>query len=211
MVSVHWSNLRDPEVNARFNGMHAIAAKALETTTKAIPNIPEFLPIVDVLSAAMSNVVTSGATIPEALNGAASQAPAHHPARRRLRRKSFHSAASRRCDPAPLDDASTSRRLSGPRIEESGSRSTGDVGLREEPAHAMNHRKLALILLAPAMLLVAFTTIYPMVSSFWTSFHILNLARSLDLGRFVGLENYTEAFRTTPSSGRSCGSPRPSS
>ena len=57
---MHWSNLRDPEVNARFNGMHAIAAKALETTTKAIPNIPEFLPIVDVLSAAMSNVVTGG-------------------------------------------------------------------------------------------------------------------------------------------------------
>jgi len=74
VVAVHWSNLRDPEVNARFNGMHAIAAKALETTTKAIPNTPEFLPIVDALSAAMSNVVTGGATIPEALDGAASQA-----------------------------------------------------------------------------------------------------------------------------------------
>jgi maltose-binding protein MalE len=61
-------------VNARFNGMHAIAAKALETTTKAIPNVPEFLPVVDILSAAMSNVVTTGLPIPEALNGAASQA-----------------------------------------------------------------------------------------------------------------------------------------
>ena len=40
----------------------------------AIPNTPEFLPIVDALSAAMSNVVTGGATIPEALDGAASQA-----------------------------------------------------------------------------------------------------------------------------------------
>jgi multiple sugar transport system substrate-binding protein len=74
VVSVHWSNLRDPEVNARFGGMHAIAAKALETTTKAIPNVPEFLPVVDILSAAMSNVVTTGLPIPEALNGAASQA-----------------------------------------------------------------------------------------------------------------------------------------
>ena len=54
--------------------MHAIAAKALETTTKSIPNIPEFLPIVDVLSAAMSNIVTSGASIPESLNAAAAQA-----------------------------------------------------------------------------------------------------------------------------------------
>lgn len=74
VVSVHWSNLRDAEVNARFNGMHAIAAKALETTTKAIPNVPEFLPVVDVLSAAMSNIVTGGATIPDALNGAVVQA-----------------------------------------------------------------------------------------------------------------------------------------
>jgi len=62
----------------------------------------------------------------------------------------------------------------------------------------MNQRRLALILLAPAVVLVAFTTIYPMVSSFWTSFHVLNLARSLDLGRFVGLENYEEAFRYDP-------------
>ena len=62
------------EVNARFRGMHGIAAKALETTTKAIPNIPEFLPIVDVLSAAMSEIVTTGKSIPDALNGAAAQA-----------------------------------------------------------------------------------------------------------------------------------------
>jgi multiple sugar transport system substrate-binding protein len=74
VVCVHWDNLRDPQVNARFNGMHAIAAKALETTTKAIPNVPEFLPVVDILSAAMSNIVTGGATIPDALNGAAAQA-----------------------------------------------------------------------------------------------------------------------------------------
>jgi multiple sugar transport system permease protein len=62
----------------------------------------------------------------------------------------------------------------------------------------MNNRKLALILLGPAILIVAFTTIYPMISSFWTSLHVLNLARSLDLGRFVGIENYTEAFQEDP-------------
>src|SRR5688500_96136 len=62
----------------------------------------------------------------------------------------------------------------------------------------MNNRKLAAILLAPALLLVAFTTVYPMVSSFWTSFHVLNLARSLELGPFIGFENYTEAFRYDP-------------
>ena len=74
VVCVHWNNLRDAAVNARFSGMHGIAAKALETTTKSIPNIPEFLPIVDVLSAAMSNIVTGGISIPDALNGAAAQA-----------------------------------------------------------------------------------------------------------------------------------------
>lgn len=62
----------------------------------------------------------------------------------------------------------------------------------------MNHRKLAAILLAPAVILVAVTTIYPMVSSFWTSFHVLNLARSLDRGPFVGLDNYREAFVYDP-------------
>lgn len=62
----------------------------------------------------------------------------------------------------------------------------------------MNQRKLAAILLAPAFLVVAFTTVYPMVSSFWTSFHILNLARSLELGRFVGAQNYIDAFTDDP-------------
>ena len=71
----------------------------------------------------------------------------------------------------------------------------------------MNQRKLAVVLLAPAFLLVAFTTIYPLISSFWTSFHVFNLARSLELGRFVGFENYTwTPSRTIRISGRSCAS-----
>ena len=75
VVCVHWTNLRDAEINKRFTGMHGIAAKALETTKKSIPNIPEFLPIVDALSAAMSNIVTGGGTnIKEQLDAAASQA-----------------------------------------------------------------------------------------------------------------------------------------
>lgn len=74
VVCVHWSNLRDPDVNARFDGMHGIAAKALETTTNSIPNIPEFLGIVDVLAAAVSDVVTGANTIKPALDEAQSQA-----------------------------------------------------------------------------------------------------------------------------------------
>ena len=66
----------------------------------------------------------------------------------------------------------------------------------------MQQRRLAFVLLAPAFLLVGFTTVYPMISSFWTSFHVLNLAKSLDLGRFVGFQNYTDAFTDDRNSGR---------
>ena len=72
VVAVNWSNLRDPEVNKRFGDMHNVAARAL-TKTKTIPNIPEFLPAVDVMEVAMSNIVTGQATVADAMNGAASQ------------------------------------------------------------------------------------------------------------------------------------------
>ena len=62
----------------------------------------------------------------------------------------------------------------------------------------MKTNRLAYGLLAPAAALVAVTTVYPMLSSFWTSFHILNLAKSLELGRFIWFENYTEAFVEDP-------------
>lgn len=62
----------------------------------------------------------------------------------------------------------------------------------------MTQRKLAAILLAPAVILVAFTTVYPLISSFWTSFHDYNLTRGVDLGPFIGLENYNEAFNYDP-------------
>ena len=73
VVCVHWQNLRDADVNKRFDGMHAIAAKALETTTNEIPNIPQFLTVVDVLSAAVSDVVTGANTIKPALDEAQRQ------------------------------------------------------------------------------------------------------------------------------------------
>lgn len=62
----------------------------------------------------------------------------------------------------------------------------------------MGHRKLAAILLGPAFLLVAFTTVYPLLTSFWTSFHDYNLTRGIEMGPFIGLENYNEAFNYDP-------------
>ena len=72
VVAVNWSSLRDPEVNKRFGGMHDVAAKAL-MKTKTIPNIPQFLPAVDVMEVAMSNIVTGQASVADAMNGAAAQ------------------------------------------------------------------------------------------------------------------------------------------
>ena len=62
----------------------------------------------------------------------------------------------------------------------------------------MRQRALAFGLLAPALAIVAFTTVYPMVSSLRTSFYVLNLSKSLELGRFVGFDNYTDAFNDDP-------------
>ena len=73
VVAVQWSNMRDPAVNARFNGLQLVAADAVQNTTKSIPRVAEFLPIVDVLSSAMSDIVTTGTDMQAALDGAASR------------------------------------------------------------------------------------------------------------------------------------------
>lgn len=62
----------------------------------------------------------------------------------------------------------------------------------------MRDRRLAVALLAPGMLVVAATTIYPMVFSFVTSFRDWRLTRSLRPGPFVGLENYQYTFFGDP-------------
>ena len=62
----------------------------------------------------------------------------------------------------------------------------------------MKQRRLAVILLAPAVLLVAMTTVYPLVSSFWTSFHRYNLTQGIKMGPFLGVKNYGEAFTEDP-------------
>jgi multiple sugar transport system permease protein len=62
----------------------------------------------------------------------------------------------------------------------------------------MKDRKLALTLLAPAMLLVGVTTVYPLVYSFMTSFRDWRLMTSIRPGPFVGLENYLIAFTDDP-------------
>ena len=62
----------------------------------------------------------------------------------------------------------------------------------------MNNRKLVFALLAPAMLVVAATTIYPLAFSFMTSFRDWRLLTSILPGPFIGIENYSVAFTDDP-------------
>ena len=59
-------------------------------------------------------------------------------------------------------------------------------------------RHHALILLAPAMLVVGITTLYPLGFSFWTSFHDWRLIKSIRPGPFIGFENYITLFTDDP-------------
>lgn len=62
----------------------------------------------------------------------------------------------------------------------------------------MKNRKLTLALLAPAMLIVAMTTIYPLLFSLTTSFRDWRLLTSIKPGPFVGIDNYINAFTDDP-------------
>lgn len=70
----------------------------------------------------------------------------------------------------------------------------GVPGLRK----GLTDRGWAAILLAPALLIVVATTIYPLVFSFDTSFRDWNLTANPRPGPYVGVENYAQAFRDDP-------------
>ena len=51
-------------------------------------------------------------------------------------------------------------------------------------------------LLAPAVIVLLITTVYPILRSLWISFHSWNLTESLTLGPFIGVHNYIRAFNS---------------
>lgn len=53
-------------------------------------------------------------------------------------------------------------------------------------------------LLAPALLIIAVTLVYPLLQSFWYSLHDWNLGRQATLGPFVGLRNYRQILTDDP-------------
>ncbi|MGL4636607.1 MAG: ABC transporter substrate-binding protein [Beijerinckiaceae bacterium] len=69
VVAVQWASLRDADVNKRFGGMHAFAAKALETT-KAVPYSAEWPQIMETLETAMSEAASGTKTVPDAFKAA---------------------------------------------------------------------------------------------------------------------------------------------
>jgi len=58
----------------------------------------------------------------------------------------------------------------------------------------MGNKYFKYILLAPAFILMIAITIFPLVRSFWISLHEWDLTETLDIGSFVGLDNYIKAL-----------------
>lgn len=72
VITTQWSNLRDPEVNARWSGMQMTGARALEAPN-VIPQFAQLPQVIDVVETAMNNAATGSATVADAMNGAARQ------------------------------------------------------------------------------------------------------------------------------------------
>lgn len=76
----------------------------------------------------------------------------------------------------------------------------GSISTPKPARHSMSRRKredliLAAVLLAPAMIIIALVTVYPLLHSFWISLHKWNLARPQEGRPFVGFANYIETFK----------------
>jgi multiple sugar transport system substrate-binding protein len=69
VVAVQWSNLRDPDVNKRFGGMHNFAAEALQNT-KVVPYSAEWPQIMEAMETAMSEAASGTKSVPDAFKGA---------------------------------------------------------------------------------------------------------------------------------------------
>ncbi len=69
MVAVQWANLRDPDVNKRFGGMHNFAAEALQNT-KVVPYSAEWPQIMEALETAMSEAASGTKSVNDAFKGA---------------------------------------------------------------------------------------------------------------------------------------------
>lgn len=58
----------------------------------------------------------------------------------------------------------------------------------------MGNKYFKYILILPALIIMGIITLFPLVRSFWISLHEWDLKESIELGNFVGLDNYIKAF-----------------
>jgi multiple sugar transport system substrate-binding protein len=72
VVAVMWPNLNDDAVNARFGGMHRLAAEGLRDT-QSVTFGPDWPQISEALETAMNEAATGARTVPDAFNNAAAQ------------------------------------------------------------------------------------------------------------------------------------------
>ncbi len=70
------------------------------------------------------------------------------------------------------------------------------TGLRRIRERGLSRTQLGYILIMPSLILIAFVSVYPFVTTLWYSFHMIKLNMPA-LGRpFVGLENYVKLIGT---------------
>ena len=69
VVAVQYPNLRDPDVNKRFGGMHTFAAEAL-TNTKVVPYTADWPQMMEALETAMSEAASGAKSVPDAFKAA---------------------------------------------------------------------------------------------------------------------------------------------
>ena len=69
VVAVQYPNLRDPDVNKRFGGMHTFAAEALQNT-KVVPYSAEWPQMMEALETAMSEAASGAKSVPDAFKAA---------------------------------------------------------------------------------------------------------------------------------------------
>jgi multiple sugar transport system permease protein len=59
----------------------------------------------------------------------------------------------------------------------------------------MTNKYFKYIILAPALIILGVITFYPLINSLWISFHEWDLTESIEMGPFVGLDNYIRALQ----------------
>lgn len=73
--------------------------------------------------------------------------------------------------------------------------SVSPLAKRSGQSSALSSRTLGLVMLAPMVIILALTVLYPLVDSLWLSMHRANLANPEQGQPFIGLNNYIYAFK----------------